>query len=107
MGRKWMELMETTEEEIKASFNAMMSYGGSIVTGFVLAYVLGTITLNMGADTWLAGACIGGLCWLGFVVTFGYQAVAFESKKVALYAMSLGYNLVTFLAIGALMGAWG
>lgn len=106
MGKKWMELMETTEEEIRASFNAMKSYGGSTVTGLILAFVLGTLVQTTGADGWLAGACLGGLCWFGFVVTFGYQAVAFEDKKVSLYAMSLGYNLVTFVAMGALLGAW-
>lgn len=106
LGKKWMELMEITEEEIRASFNPMKSYGGSIVMGLVLAFVLGTLVQTAGADGWLAGACLGGMCWLGFVVTFGYQAVAFEGKKVSLYVMSLAYNLVTFVAVGALLGAW-
>lgn len=44
--------------------------------------------------------------WLGFVLTVGYQAVAFEDKKLRLFGLSMAYNLVSLLAMGALLGVW-
>ena len=105
-GKKWLKLMDLTEEDIKASFNAMKSYGGSIIASLIQAYVLGMIIAAVGDGTWMNGACIGSVCWLGFAVTFGYQAVAFESKGWGLYILSMAYNLVVFAVMGAILGPW-
>ncbi len=105
-GKKWMALMETTEDEIKASFNPLKSYGGSFISSLIMAYVLAHILQAFEVTEWLAGMEGGFWCWLGFILTFGWQGVAFEDKKLAVYGLSMAYNLVTLLAMGALLGAW-
>ena len=105
-GNKWMELIGTTEEVIRASFNPLKSYGGSFVASLVMAFILALILQHTQAEGLLSGMGYGGLCWLGFILTFGWQAVAFEDKKLSLYGLSMAYNLVTLLAMGALLGAW-
>ncbi len=105
-GRKWMELMETTEAEIRSSFNPIKSYGGSLVASFLMAYVLAHILQAFEVTGWLAGMEGGFWCWLGFILTFGWQSVAFENKKMSIYVLSMAYNLLTLLAMGALLGAW-
>ncbi len=105
-GKKWMEMMEITEEDIKASFNALKSYGGSFVASLVQAYILGMIIASLGDASWMNGVCIGLLCWLGFTVSFGFQAVAFESKKMGLYMLSMAYNLIVFVLMGVVLGLW-
>lgn len=109
-GRRWMALMETTEDEIRASFSPLKSYGGSLVASLVMAYVIAHILQAYDAAFevagWAAGLQTGFWCWLGFIVTFGWQSVAFEGKKLALYGLSMAYNLLTLLAMGVLLGLW-
>lgn len=105
-GKRWMELMELTEEEIKANFNPAKSYGGSLVMALVTSYILAILMQGMGLEGLMGGLHIALLCWLGFVVTHGFQSVAFENKKPAVYVMGMGYNLVTLALMGALLGIW-
>ncbi len=105
-GKRWMALMELTEEDIKASFNPLKSYGGSFVGAVLTAYVIAFLLSGIGWEGWMRGAEVGAVCWLGFILTYGYQSVAFENKKVPLWVMSAGYNLVVLLCMGAILGAW-
>ena len=101
-----MELMELTEEEIKADFNAAKSYGGSMIGAFLTAVVLAMLIGYAEVTSVMGGLGIGLACWAGFYLPFGWQSVAFENKKMPLYVMSMCYNLVAVLAMGALLAIW-
>ena len=106
-GKKWMELMETSEEEVKASFNAVKSYGGSFVAALITAYVLHEI-MGMGDGNMMSlmgGLKAGLLVWFGFVLTHGYQAVCYEGKTTGLFVLNQAYNLVSLAAMGAILGS--
>jgi len=109
-GRLWMRLIEITEDEIKASFNPLKSYGVTYIGAFLTAYVLAHILqAYAGAfDVSGTGAGVEGAfwVWLGFVLTIGWQAVAFENKKISVYALNMAYNLITLLLMGAVLGTW-
>jgi hypothetical protein len=109
-GKKWMQLVEKSEEEIRAGFNPMKSYGVTflmaVLTAFVLAHVLQAYDDAYTLTGWAAGMQGGFWCWLGFVLTIGWQAVSFEDKKLSLYVLNMAYNLVVLLAMGALLGIW-
>ena len=102
-GKKWMSLMGTTEEEIKAGFNPMKSYGVSFIGAILTAYVMARL---MGDGMDMSALTFGGMCWLGFYLTHGWQAVAYEGKSMSLYALNMGYNLVALLAMAFLLDAW-
>ncbi len=110
-GKRWMTLMETTEDEIRTTANPLKMYGvsflGAIVMAFVLAHIiLAFFAAGVAEAGWLAGLEGGFWCWLGFVLVTGWQAVAFENKKMALFVLNMAYNLVCLLAMGTLLGAW-
>ena len=109
-GKRWMELMDISEEELKASFNPLQSYGVTFVFALVMAYILSHV-LNAFGDAYgqtglLAGIEGGFWAWLGFVVTVSWQQVAFSGQKIALWVLNALYNLIALICMGALLGSW-
>ena len=49
---------------------------------------------------------VGLAVWLGFVTTVQLTNSLFSRQPAKLYAINTGYQLVCFLAMGAIMGAW-
>lgn len=109
-GNMWMRLVETTEEEIRETLNPLKTYGVTFVLAVVMAYVLARIVLALqGAyeiSGLMAGLQGGFWCWLGFVVVTKWQNVAFSDEKISVYALNMAFNLVSLLAMGALLGIW-
>lgn len=109
-GGMWMKLMGKTEEEIQATMSPIKMYVVTFIMSLIMAYVLAHI-LESFADAYavtglMAGIQVAFWMWLGFVLTIGYQAVAFEDKKLRLFGLNMAYNLVSLLAMGALLGIW-
>jgi len=105
-----MELIGKSEEELKASFNPMKSYGVTFVFALVMAFVLAHV-LNAFGDAYgqtgaLAGIEGGFWVWLGFVVTVSWQQVAFSGQNTMLWVLNVLYNLVALICMGALLGSW-
>ncbi len=109
-GKNWLEMMGKTQEQIKENFNPLKAYGVSfvmsIIMAFVLAHVLEAWNVAYSLTGWAAGMEGGFFCWIGFVLTIGWQAVSFENKRFGLFVMNMAYNLVVLLAMGALLGVW-
>jgi hypothetical protein len=109
-GGLWMKLTGRTEEEIRESMKPIKMYVVTFIMALVTAWVLAQlIQLRAEAftvDGFFSGIQIAFFVWLGFVITIGYQAVAFENQKVTLYLLNMAYNLVSLVAMGALLGVW-
>ncbi len=105
-GKTWMNLMEVTEEEIKGNFNPRQAYGISTLMAFIMAFVLANVIGLADHGSAVHGMLLGGFLWLGLLVPYGYQAVAFEQRKKQLYFMSMAYNLVVLLLMGLILGGW-
>ena len=86
--------------------NAGPGYGitavGSLVMALMLAYVLGWV----GAATFIGGATTGLIIWVGFVATTHAANYVFEGRSLNLYAINLGYFLVTLVLMGGLLATW-
>jgi uncharacterized membrane protein YagU involved in acid resistance len=84
--------------------------GQALVAGFVtdliMAFVLALFVGWYGAvDLW-GGLVVGFLAWLGFVATVMAGSIFYERKPGELVAINLGYQLVTMLIMGAILGLW-
>ena len=104
-GKKWLSLVEMTEEDIKKDFNAGKSYGGSTVMAFLMAFVLANV-IKLGDPSAASGLLWGALLWVGIVVPYGFQYVAWENRKTGLFALSIAYNLVVLLIMGLILALW-
>ena len=108
--RPWMLAMGYDPED-KAKTEAMQksagqSYAISFVASLVSAFVLGRIIRGLSIDTPLYGMKAGFAVWLGFVTTVQLTAKLFGNQSTRLYLINTGYQLVCYLAMGAILGVW-
>ncbi|HVO79744.1 MAG TPA: DUF1761 domain-containing protein [Terriglobales bacterium] len=79
-----------------------MAFVASLVSAFILAKVIDITTVN----TALYGMKIGFAMWLGFVTTVQLTGVLFAKQSAKLYLINTGYQLVCYLAMGAILAVW-
>lgn len=102
-GKTWMAASGMTEEKAKQG-NMAMIFGVSFLLQLVAAAVL---AMFIGAEADLvfglsAGGAVG-LCWVA--TAFGVVYL-FEQRPLGHWAVNSGYHVVSFLLMGAILGAW-
>ncbi len=106
----WMKLMGYDPND-KAKIAEMQksagpSYALAFVASMLSAAVLGKIIAIASVHSVLYGMKFGLAIWLGFVTTVQLTNALFSRQPWKLYAINTGYQLVCYLAMGAIMGAW-
>ena len=108
--KPWMILMGYDPND-KAKLDEMrkgagktyaLSFVASLVSAFVLAKIIDVTTVN----TALYGMKIAFAVWLGFVTTVQLTGALFSQQPTKLYLINTGYQLVCFLAMGAILAVW-
>ena len=82
------------------------AYLGSFVASLVSAFVLALFLHEMHAQNLEHGLLVGFHVWLGFVATVQLTGVLFMKQSMKLFAINTGYQLVCYLVMGAIVGAW-
>ena len=80
-------------------------FGLTILASFVQAVFMSLMVDAMGSTTLASGAMTGFLLWLGFVAPSSLTNKLFADRVQAWY-YEAGNHLVTFVAMGAILGAW-
>ena len=108
--KPWMILMGYDPND-KAKLDEMrkgagklygLSFVASLVSAFVLAKIIDVTTVN----TALYGMKVAFAVWLGFVTTVQLTGALFSRQPTKLYLINTGYQLVCFLAMGAILAVW-
>jgi hypothetical protein len=81
-------------------------YGISMLASLLSAFVLGKIIDGLTINTALYGIKVAFAVWLGFVATVQLTDTLFGKKPIKLFLINTGYQLVCYLAMGAIIGAW-
>jgi hypothetical protein len=108
--RPWMVLMGYDPED-KAKLQEMRKGAGkmyalSFLASLVSALVLAKIILITTVTSPFYGMKVGFAVWLGFVTTVQLTSVLFARQPVKLYLINTGYQLVCYLAMGAILAIW-
>ncbi len=108
--RPWMVAMGYDPDD-KPRMDAMRksagkSYAISFAASLVSAFVLGKIIHVATVNTALYGMKVGFAIWLGFVTTVQLTAKLFGNQSTKLYLINTGYQLVCYLAMGAMLAIW-
>jgi hypothetical protein len=106
----WMRLMgfdpndkaKIAEMQKSAGKMYALSFVASIASAAVLAKIIDISTVNSVPY----GMKIGFAVWLGFVTTVQLTGALFGKQPAKLYLINTGYQLVCFLAMGAILGVW-
>ncbi|HUK26729.1 MAG TPA: DUF1761 domain-containing protein [Terriglobales bacterium] len=108
--RSWMNLMgyapddKAKQEEMRKGAGKLygMTFVGFLVSAFVLAKIIHISTIRTAVHGLHAAFAV----WLGFVTTVQFSNNRFNRKPFQLYLIDTGYQLVCYLAMGAILAAW-
>jgi hypothetical protein len=79
-----------------------ITFVASLISAFVLAKIIDVTTVS----AILYGMKIGFAVWLGFVTTVQLTSTLFKRRPIKLYLIDTGYQLVCYLAMGAILATW-
>ena len=82
------------------------SYAMSMVASILSAIVLGKVIYVAHVTSAMYGVKIGFAVWLGFVTTVQLTNALFMRQPFKLYLINTGYQLLCYLAMGAILGGW-
>lgn len=104
-GNRWLKLIGKTMEQLQGQ-NAPVIYLFTFVGYLIAALVLAVVVKLFGANTLVDGVIAGGVVWLGFVATSTYTYTTFEGPPKGVWAIYMGYQLIAFGIMGALLAVW-
>jgi Protein of unknown function (DUF1761) len=104
--RRWVALMNKTEEELKAAAPGAGPYIVVFATALLTAFILAIIINHFPPQTASRGAMVGALCWLGFAAPSSFGTATFSGTPKALWVINSGYNLVSFVLAGVILAVW-
>jgi hypothetical protein len=106
--KRWIVLIGKSEEDLKAGGGKAMPllYLGALICGMLVSWTLAVILNHFTDMSALRGVLVGVLCWIGFAGATSFANYIFSQKPKELWAIDSGYNLVSFIIAGAILGAW-
>lgn len=104
--RQFMALIAKTDEELKKDFKPSRDYTISFMSSLVMSIGLMQVINMATVVTFAGGMQIGFLAWAAFVVTSNLSSVIFEGRKIGLYFINMGYNMVCLLVMGGILAVW-
>ena len=100
----WMKSNGLTEEDLGKG-NPAKTFGFSFVFALVMAFNLAMFLADPGTTlTW--GMIAGALAGVGWVAMAIATIALFEQKSWGYIAINGGYQIVAFIVMGAILGAW-
>jgi len=106
--KPWMKEMgyDTNDTSKAGERTKFAGYAGSLAASVVSAFVLALFLHWFRAETAYAGALVGFHAWVGFVATVQFTGALFTRQSMKVFAINTGYQLLCYLVMGAILGAW-
>jgi hypothetical protein len=108
--RPWMTAMGYSPDDqdkiTEMRKSAGRLYGISLLSSLLSAFVLGKIIYHLAIGSVLYGMKAGLAVWAGFVMTVQLTDKLFSRRPLKLFLINTGYQLVSYLAMGAILGVW-
>jgi len=107
-GNTFLNIVQWTPEQIKqVQEQAHWSqYAAAFASSLVLVYVLAHFIKYMRVTDVAGGLQTAIWLWLGFVITTQLATVIFEQRKLGLYLLNVGYQLVACLICSVILTVW-
>jgi hypothetical protein len=103
-GKKWQELVGKTDEELKKG--AGKAIGGTAVAWLIISYVLAHFIDYTSATTWDAGLVTALWIGLGFMAMSQLIITLYEDRKMSLFAISVGYQVLAVAIMAIIHALW-
>ena len=108
-GRTWAKLAKVDMSKKVSGSEMAVLMGGTFVISLITAYVMAHVTFLSNSfytgNSWMSSALqTAGWAWLGFTAVRFTTHDMFEARPRELTLLNIGYELVTFLAMGLVIG---
>jgi len=100
-GRVWLRELHASELPQSRAVGALLAIPASLGA----AFGLGVLIASTHADTLWRGIVLASLVWLAFAVAIHLPAAYLEHAPRR-FAIDIGHQLVVFLTMGSILGAW-
>jgi hypothetical protein len=105
----WLKALGKPQNETPGGTNMGMLWGLTILASLVQAVFMSLVVNAMGSmsggATLASGVLTGFLLWLGFVAPSSLTNKLFANQPKA-WLIEMGNHLITFVVMGAIVGAW-
>jgi len=104
-GKQWILVAGPVTEE-PPRVNAPGVYALTFVLSLLAAVVLAIVVHLVHASGVIAGARIGFLLWLGFILTVRVTEALFNGTNMRLVMIDAGYRLIWVVVMGVILSVW-
>lgn len=113
-GKTWMRLAGVAMPDPQPTFSSMVpqmiwNYIANVVIAGVFAAMvsfIGSLVPDPSFFDWSRGSIFAGWIWFGFVMPISSYGVIWMKQSKKLWLFELSSQLASFLAMGAIIGAW-
>lgn len=102
-GKKWQQLVGLKDKDMKSGAAKAMVI--MLVMALVSAFVLQRFLVIASPHSYVEALKVAFWIWLGFVVTYSVGSGMFEKRPPMLIVLNIGNQLVTLLAMSAILYA--
>lgn len=99
----WMHENNLTDDDMKNA-NMAKIFGGSFILALIIAFNLAAFLGPEANLVW--GITAGALAGIGWVAAALGIIYLFERKSLKLFFINAGYQAVTFIVMGGILGVW-
>lgn len=102
-GNVWMKLIGKTEEQIKNQ-NMSKIFGTAFILSLIICFNLAAFLGPERDLVWgMTAGALAGIGWVSCSVGIIYL---FEGKPLKLFFIDAGYQVVTYIIMGGILGVW-
>ena len=102
-GNLWMTARGVTREQM-ADVNVGQAYGMTTALALVTAIAMAMVLSAASAHDLVAGITLGAIVGVGFVATALWTNGIFEQRSTTLMLLNAGYQIVSLIVMGAVIG---
>jgi hypothetical protein len=103
LGTEWAAAHKFDLSTLKATpMHFIAAIANSFLTALVFSLLVNWFEIN---SAW-QGMILGFMIWLGFIATTHFSGVIWAQKPLKAYLIDTGFQLVSMLMMGAILGYW-
>ena len=105
--KQWAKAHGFTEERLKEmQTSAGKAYAVSIVCQLLIALAIAVLVGYLHLALWVQGLKLALLIWAGFAFPLGLMATMFTDKRITVFYIDTGYQLVYLLIMCSVITVW-
>lgn len=105
-GETWAQLAKLSDRRLHqgATMAILQAFAAALIMAFALAQFIRVVHANLGQDYLVDALTTAAWVWLGFSATTLIIHNSFEQKRKKLTLLAMGYQFVTIMLMGAVIG---